>query len=167
MHALSIALYRQLETTAAAWVGAISPVISPESITSPCDTYGPTPHQHHDSWTGRLSKPCLFEQSSIEQDRYMSFRMLRFMSCHHLSVSMNYTFTLYSASTQHTGAWPSGFNHRLDLCQLAISCSGNRSKKARKMAYLAMQRFSLIRMIPNQTYFRQPPLFRLFQGGPG
>ena len=45
-------------------------------------------------------------------------------------------------------------------------CSGNGSVRARNMAYLAMQRFSLIRMIPNPTYFGQRPLFRLFQSGP-
>ena len=28
---------------------------------------------------------------------------------------------------------------RLNLCQFPTSCSGNGSKKARKMAYLAMQ----------------------------
>ena len=55
---------------------------------------------------------------------------------------------------------------RVDLCQFPTPCSGNGSVRATKMAYLAMQRFSLIRMIPNSTYFGQRPLFRLFQSGP-
>ena len=55
---------------------------------------------------------------------------------------------------------------RVDLCQFPTPCSGNGSVRAAKMAYLAMQRFSLIQMIPNSTYFGQRPLFRLFQSGP-
>ena len=35
------------------------------------------------------------------------------------------------------------------------------AKRLEKMAYLAMQRFLLIPLIPNRTYFSHYPLFRL------